>query len=319
MVLDFAGDAALIGVGEEDEVAAGQREVRGDARAFGADGAFGDLDNNFATGRVEARDVLLRDARALAAFGVLAFDDFDAAVEAAGDDVPVVEEGVFLEADIDEGGLEAVLEVFDFAFEDAADEALLFGAFDGEFLELAVFEDGDAGFEGLGVDDDLFMNLLLGFDELLDLVNDLVRGVADGLDDALGFVGNLDRSERGVLVGLVGGGTVRFAEFAVARGAGRRGGGSGRGFAIGGETSGEIFRALDFALVTAAVEDLLFGELGAGGVGAGLGGVALGAGFDFGVRPPAGRKRWGPRRREKLRSLIDLGRVSRPAMDVDVL
>ena len=58
-----------------------------------------------------------------------------------------MEEGVFLEANIDEGGLEAVLEVFDFAFENAADEAFLLGAFDGEFLELAVFEDGDAGFE----------------------------------------------------------------------------------------------------------------------------------------------------------------------------
>ena len=78
---------------------------------------------------------------------VFAFDDFDAAVEAAGNDVPVMQEGVLLEADVHEGGLEAVLEIADLALEDAADEAFLGGALDGEFLERAVFEHGDAGFE----------------------------------------------------------------------------------------------------------------------------------------------------------------------------
>ncbi len=61
LVLDFAGDAALVGVGEEDEVTAGQDEVGGDAGALGADRALGDLDDDVAARGVEAGDVLLGD------------------------------------------------------------------------------------------------------------------------------------------------------------------------------------------------------------------------------------------------------------------
>ena len=51
-----------------------------------------------------------------------------------------MQKGVFLEADVHERGLQAVFEVADLAFEDAAHEALLRGALDVEFLELAVFQ-----------------------------------------------------------------------------------------------------------------------------------------------------------------------------------
>jgi hypothetical protein len=163
----------LIGVGEEDEVTAGEGEVGGDAGTFGADGSFGDLDDDFAPGRVEFGDVALGDAGFLASARA-AIDDFDAAVEAAGDDIPVMEEGVFFEADIDEGGLEAVFEVLDAAFEDAADQAFVVGSFDGEFLEAAVLEDGDAGFEGFGIDDDLLVDLAGRLHEALDFADDLV-------------------------------------------------------------------------------------------------------------------------------------------------
>ena len=71
-----------------------------------------------------------------------------------------MQERVLFEADVDERGFEAVFEIAHFAFEDAADEAFFAGAFDGEFLELALFHDGDARFERFGVDDDFFLGRL---------------------------------------------------------------------------------------------------------------------------------------------------------------
>ena len=138
LVFNLARDAALVGVRQQHEITSGQDEIGRDARAFGADGAFGDLHDDFAAGRIKARDVLLRDFRLVAA-AAFAFDDFHAAVELVGHDVPVMQEGVFLEADVHERGLEAVFEVADLALEDAADQAFLGGALDVEFLQLAVF------------------------------------------------------------------------------------------------------------------------------------------------------------------------------------
>jgi len=81
-----------------------------------------------------------------------------------------MQEGVFLEADVHEGGFEAVLEIADLALEDAADEALLGGALDVELLEAALFGDGDAGFEGFGVDDDLLVGPFHRADQVFDLL-----------------------------------------------------------------------------------------------------------------------------------------------------
>ncbi len=71
-VFDLARNAALIGIGQKDQVASGQDQVGGDARPLGADGAFGHLHDDFAAGRIKARDVLLRDARAVAPLAVIA-------------------------------------------------------------------------------------------------------------------------------------------------------------------------------------------------------------------------------------------------------
>ena len=68
-----------------------------------------------------------------------------------------MEKGVLLEADIDERGFQAVFEIAHFAFENAADQTFLARAFDGEFLELAFFQNGHAGFERLGIDDDFLV------------------------------------------------------------------------------------------------------------------------------------------------------------------
>jgi hypothetical protein len=59
-VLDLAGDAAAVGERREDEVAAGEGEVGRGARALGADGALGDLDDDVGAGRIQAGDVLDR-------------------------------------------------------------------------------------------------------------------------------------------------------------------------------------------------------------------------------------------------------------------
>jgi hypothetical protein len=66
VVFDLAGNATLIGVREQYQVASRQGQVGGDARAFGADGALGDLDDDVGARRVEPGDVLVGDAGALA-------------------------------------------------------------------------------------------------------------------------------------------------------------------------------------------------------------------------------------------------------------
>ena len=50
-VLDLARDALQVGAGHHDEVAAGDAQVRGDARALGADGGLGDLDDDLGADR----------------------------------------------------------------------------------------------------------------------------------------------------------------------------------------------------------------------------------------------------------------------------
>ena len=94
------------------------------------------------------------------------------AIERGREGIGEMEEGVLLEADIDEHGLQAVLDVFDAAFEDGADDVAVALALDGVFLEHAVFEQGDAALEALGVDDEF--------------VTGLARGQANQAFDAIG-------------------------------------------------------------------------------------------------------------------------------------
>ena len=60
-VFNLAGDAALIRVGQQHEETSRQHEVGRDARAFGADRSFRDLHDDVRAGRIEPRNVLLRD------------------------------------------------------------------------------------------------------------------------------------------------------------------------------------------------------------------------------------------------------------------
>lgn len=122
-------------------------------------GPFGDLDEHFRADRVEVGDVLGLDA--LLAFAVaaallgVALDLLEAGVEGFGNGVPEVEEGVFLETNVDEHRVQPGLDVADDAFVDRADDALVVFSLHGVFLERAVLEEGDARLEFLTVDDDL--------------------------------------------------------------------------------------------------------------------------------------------------------------------
>ena len=69
--------------------------------------------------------------------------------------VPVVEERVLLQPDVDERRLKVVLEVLHDAPEDGANEPLLLRVFHHVLLELVVLEHGHARLELLDVDDDL--------------------------------------------------------------------------------------------------------------------------------------------------------------------
>jgi len=175
----------LVRVGEQDEVTARQDQVGRDAGALGADGAFGHLGDDFAARRVEAGDVFLGNFGFVAPAGA-AVHDLDAAVKVARDNIPVVQKRVLLEPDVHKGRFEAVFQIADLAFEDAADQPLFGGAFDGELFEAAFFGDGDAGFEGFRVDDDFLVDALDGLDQPLNLFDEVVGRGAEGFHNAPG-------------------------------------------------------------------------------------------------------------------------------------
>ncbi len=58
-----------------------------------------------------------------------------------------MEERILLKTDVHEGSLQAIFKIANLALEDAADQAFLGGALDGEFLELADFHHRHARFQ----------------------------------------------------------------------------------------------------------------------------------------------------------------------------
>jgi hypothetical protein len=65
-----------------------------------------------------------------------------------------MKEGILFETYVDEHGFEALLDVADAAFINAADDVLSAGAFDGVFLQHSVLDHGDALLEFFGVHND---------------------------------------------------------------------------------------------------------------------------------------------------------------------
>ena len=118
------------------------------------------LDDDLGAGREEFGHLAGFGLLLAGAVGGDAFLGFEAG-GVLGNHVPVVDEGVLLHADVDEGGLEAVLEVLDAALVDGAHQPFVRGMLHLELLEVAVFDDGDASLKLFGVDDDLALDLLL--------------------------------------------------------------------------------------------------------------------------------------------------------------
>ena len=161
VIVNLARDAARAVVRHQDQVPAGNADIGRDPRTLGADGPLDDLNDDLAARRVKPRDVVLGDFL-LVLLLVLArnLDEVDPLVERFRDDVPVMQERVFLKADIHKGGLQAGLKILDFALEDAGDDLFLGRPLDGELLQLAVLHDGHPIFERLGVDDDFLVEFL---------------------------------------------------------------------------------------------------------------------------------------------------------------
>ena len=133
-VVDLAGNSELLGERHENEVAAGEGDIGCDPRSLGSDWPLGDLDDDLGSDRVDAGNVL-RGNFLMALLFAPAVDLLEAAIECSGDGIPEVEEGVLVEADVNEHGLEALLDIFDAALEDTSDDVLIALALDGVFLE----------------------------------------------------------------------------------------------------------------------------------------------------------------------------------------
>ena len=145
-VADALGDGDAGSARGEDEVAPRQADIHADGGALRVDGVADDLDEDL----LSALDAVLDLAR-LAQRALLA------ALLVVGDragDLAGVEEGVLVDPDVHERGLEAGVDVLDLALVDVADERLLGLALDVVLLEDAVVEDRDADLLGLeGVDE----------------------------------------------------------------------------------------------------------------------------------------------------------------------
>src|SRR5665213_2293670 len=271
LTFNLTRDSRLIGIRQQNQIAPGQNEIRRDARTFGADRAFGDLHDDFAAGRIKARNVLLRDFWPVAA-AAFALDDFDAAVELVWHDVPIMQKRIFLEADVHERGFQAVFEVADFSLENAADETFFRRALNVEFLQLAFFHDGHARFQRLGIDDDILVRPFFRADEPCDFFHYFGRGGFDGLDNA--FRRRLFEFHRLklFLLHLRGNFRMRLAEIFFVRNV------CGRfrfHHAFGWQASGYVFGAFDFVRV-ALVKDALVATLFGHDLGARLRRVAVG-------------------------------------------
>src|ERR1017187_6266823 len=269
-IFNLAGNAGLVGVRQQHEETSRQHDVGRDARTFRADGAFRNLHDDVRAGRVETRNVLLRDLRTVAALGAFTLDDFHAGVELVRHDVPIMQERIFLEADVHERGFESVFEVAHAALENAADEAFLGGALDVELFEFFILRHRDARFERLGIDDDFLMRLLFRADHPLDFLDEVRRGELDRVNETLGFLDDFHRLE--FFFHLLGDFRVRLVEIFFLRNVrGRL-----RFFnPFRRQAGGDVFGALNFVQMT-FLKQPVGAALFVDHVGAGLHSLAIG-------------------------------------------
>ena len=162
----LSGDTECAGVGHEYEESSGEGYIGCCTGAFGADLPFGDLDDNLCTDGIQSGNVFDGDFLILAVSLLLCFVvayDFDGVVARRRKNIPVVEEGVFRLADIDEGCLEAGFEVLYFAFKDGSDFVEFSGSFDFELFKNTFVELRDTLFQRFGINNQFRIRLLLVF------------------------------------------------------------------------------------------------------------------------------------------------------------
>ena len=145
-------------IGHENEVAPGETQVGRDARALRADRPLGHLHDHVGADRINVRNILGGDPFLWPPL-LRPIDLFDAAVERGRDRVPEMEEGIFLEADVDEHRLQPHLDVLDSSLVDAADNVTRGVALDVIFFEPAVLEQRHAALQFLDADNQLVAGL----------------------------------------------------------------------------------------------------------------------------------------------------------------
>src|SRR5262249_44328918 len=128
VVLEPARDAEPLAVRNEDDEAAGQRDLGRETRALGLHRVLDGLDEDVLTAAEQVLD--LAAARL--------------ALELGRDHLVDVEEAVLLEADLDEGGLHAGQDVVDGALVDVPCDRTALGPLEVGLGDLAVLEHGDA-------------------------------------------------------------------------------------------------------------------------------------------------------------------------------
>ncbi len=170
--LDLARHADVIDRRHEHQEPPRHRHVRGEPGALGAERLLDDLDDDLLAFLQQVFDLRLRPlafpfptrsvAPLAAALVLVVARELVELVERV-DDVGDVEEAVALEAEVDEGGLHAGQDFRDPALVDVADDAAVPFAFDEDFGDEIVFEDGHHGLVAVGGDD----HLLVSFTELL--------------------------------------------------------------------------------------------------------------------------------------------------------
>ncbi len=127
------GNAQPLALGNEDDEAAGQRDVRRQAGALGLHRILDGLDEDL----LAALDELL-DLAALAT-----------TLELGNDDLVHVEKAVLLQPDLDEGGFHSGQNIVDRAFVDVARDRVALGALEVNLGDPLVLEHGDAALAGV--------------------------------------------------------------------------------------------------------------------------------------------------------------------------
>ena len=143
-VFDFQRDAHMRCARHVHQITGWDREMRGQARALGANRVFGDLHHQRLALVHQRADRLYRLALALGDFGG-------------------VNKGRTFQSDIDKGRLHARQHAHDLALVDIADDATALGALDVHFLQYAVLDQRNAGFHRRDIDENFFAHGLSRF------------------------------------------------------------------------------------------------------------------------------------------------------------